>query len=426
MTTALAGLMLNPAYALDKAVGIKGNLSVDVGGTIDLRASSFKQKKTKTLVTNEDKKANWVFATNKDLSFNIEGMSDMGMTYGGMLRLEDKIRTDSGNNMFEVFDAKKGYVFVESNMGKVMLGMVEGATTNLKVDSSKIAAATGGVNGDHTYRYYGEKTQDGGANSPGVSTTTLRGRYLEGATLFVDNSSDKKNANKFVYMTPKFNGIQAAVSYAPDMGAHGARQDGKNKLTTNSTNTAPIYSSDIKNLIEAGIMYDSKYNDLGVKGSIVGISGKTKKFANSRTAFNTTTTGTTNYTDLAGYALGLGFEYNGATATLSYGDLGSSLIRKLTAVEKANVENKKRKTTYWDAGLGYRNGPIGMSVSYLSTNRWDNTLKSVSFGVDYMLASGLTPYAEYTTAEYKSKKDAASVRVKNTGNVFYIGTALKF
>ena len=449
MTTALVSLAFaSSASALDQTVGTKGNLNVTVGGAIDFRASSFKQSAKfadgKKRVENYDKRSATGFAVNKNLRFDIEGQSDMGLTYGGAMQLEDKVMADADGH-YEIFDPKKAYIFVESNMGKIILGMTEGPANSMKHDTGKWAAATGGSSGgDWTYRFAGEDTDNRGANSPGYSATTLKGHYLESATLYMDNGSDKKHANKIVYMTPKFNGLNFGISYAPDLDGHGATQEGTKKFANNTKESknngaanlvAPMFSNKFVDVIEVGLAYDQKFGDFGVNASAVGITGQAKKLANRPENTDTATVndvgGTTRYKNLKGFALGLGADYQGLVGSVSYGSLGNSLIKsKFTDAEKEEKENKGTNTRYWDFGIGYNNGPVGLSLTYLNTERWKNTVKALSFGAQYQLAPGLTPYAEYTVATYASKKHSTGAnkdkKDKNSGNVLYIGTALRF
>jgi predicted porin len=83
-------------------------------------------------------------------------------------------------------------------------------------------------------------------------------------------------------------------------------------------------------------------------------------------------------------------------------------------------------THFWTVGGAYETGPFGASVTYLNSKvdngGTHNDFSNLSFGVDYKLAAGLTPYAEVNVV----KLDPTGTANDNDATVVLVGTQLAF
>jgi predicted porin len=133
-------------------------------------------------------------------------------------------------------------------------------------------------------------------------------------------------------------------------------------------------------------------------------------------------------------------QYAGVSVGGSYGDWGKSGIQSVNVSGGTPTSYTGAKAgKYWTLGAAYDYANYGASVGYmnsknggfkLAANQYSPTKATVelySFGVDYKIAPGLMPYAEYTHFDVKSKADtAAGVYPSNKGHVILVGTKLTF
>jgi predicted porin len=135
--------------------------------------------------------------------------------------------------------------------------------------------------------------------------------------------------------------------------------------------------------------------------------------------------------------VGLNLGYKGFKIAGSYADLGKSGVAK-------TLTSGNRKTKFWDAAVSYKYNALGVSVSYFESKRGGfakapsttvanakaNKYTAWSFGVDYKLAPGFMPYAEYTAFKTndvnRSNVDPSDNSIDAKGHVFLAGTKLEF
>jgi hypothetical protein len=219
-------------------------------------------------------------------------------------------------------------------------------------------------------------------------------------------------------------GLQVGVSYLPDQinRGQGFSAGAPNPVGPDRTD---LNAGQSDNIWAGGINYDNKFGDFGVAVAATGEWGKAQAAG---------------YEDLKAWNAGAKASYMGFSLAGSYGDWGKS--NTLTAANS-------KKTYYWDLGAAYEYGPFGASVTYLyssvdcghiaQTNvgaagvgingncaatdvGGKNKFDSVSTGVDYKLAPGLTPYAEVTWYDENAVTNAND----NKGYVVIVGTQLNF
>jgi len=182
-----------------------------------------------------------------------------------------------------------------------------------------------------------------------------------------------------------------------------------------------------QNIVSGGLNYDNKFGDIGFTAAATGEWGQAEQAI---------------YNNLAAWNVGAKVSYMGWSLAGSYGDWGKSNTLK---------QDGSNSTHYWDVGAAYEYGPFGFSVTYLNSmfdcgqsavvgsganssclTTGTNKFQSVSFGTDYKLAPGLTPYAEVTYFDENSSilgtavPSATSRASRDTGTVGILGTQLNF
>jgi hypothetical protein len=326
------------------------------------------------------------FRSDNEVTFNIDGKTDGGLGYGGHIALEADTNDDVDS---QGTNAARTYVYLEGAWGRLQGGSDLGVTNTMKVDASRIARATGGIDGDFTYFGINTNTPD---NNLVIATPDLILDYGAGQT----GSEISENLNKLSYYTPRFAGFQAGVSYLFD---------------TNTTNRGQgvdrgdATAGEAENVFLWALNYDGKFDQIGINVGATGEWGGSEVAARE---------------DLRTWQAGAKVTYMGFALAGSYGSWGDSL-----SVKTANVDDRD----FWTVGGSYEMGPFGASVTYLSSNyeestNVDNQFTNLSVGVDYKLAPGFTPYAEVSFFEIDGQ--GTGLAEDNDGTVFIAGTQLAF
>ncbi|MEQ1705830.1 MAG: porin [Rickettsiales bacterium] len=323
------------------------------------------------------------FRSDNVITVRVNGKTDGGLGYGAGIDLQ---ADTSGTAVNSGVNSERTFVYVDGKWGKLQGGSDFGVTKTMKVDASSIARASGGIDGDFTYF---------------MSTTS--GRTIATPDLYLDygttgavqlGDESQQTINKLSYYTPRFSGFQAGVSYLFD--TTGAD---RGQLLSRADNT----SGEAENVILGALNYQGKFSNVSVELAATGEYGNAE--------VNT-------QNDLRTYQLGAKLGYMGFSLAGSYGNLGDSLQTKTTGSDSA--------TRFWTVGGAYETGPFGASVTYIDSQvdggATNNDFSNLSFGVDYKLAAGLTPYAEVNVV----KLDPTGTVNDNDATVVLVGTQLAF
>ncbi len=177
-STALAGLALasQPALAFDLTLGGKQEVAV-VGDENDRLSTS---------AGSTDR--GYAFATDTEVYINGRDETEGGLEYGFKIELE----ADQRNTV----NADEAGMFFSGAFGRVELGADDGADDVMSLGSLRIAAGTGGSDGDQ----------------PGAQ---------QGFEIAVSKIQDTSDAVKITYLTPRLAGFQVGASFTPDSGDGG-------------------------------------------------------------------------------------------------------------------------------------------------------------------------------------------------------------
>ena len=423
-TTTLIGaaaLFAGSAFADTPKVTIGGYANFEAGYVSDDESSTGTVGHA-TNVQNAAHQRGQAFRNDTQVDFKIDGKNDSGLGYGGEVDLLADTSSDTQNRGF---NASKTFIYLDGGWGRWEMGSNVGADGTMKVDAGTIARATGGINGD--WSYFGNASQQFLASA----ASPLSYGKLNGAAENFTGDHSEENINKVTYYTPRFYGLQLGLSYMPDQTNRGqgtANTTLPNPAGPDRTNNNAGFA---QNIFSGGVNYDNKFGDVGVTVAATGEYGKSQ---------------VATYEDLKAWNAGAKLSYMGWSLAGSYGSWGKSN----TAISVASKD-----TWYWDAGISYEYGPFGASVTYLksqfdcgltsahaaavtgntanctglnagvetaSYGTGKQKFDSVSGGIDYKLAPGLTPYAEVTYYN----ENAISTLNDNKGYVGIVGTQLNF
>ncbi len=339
------------------------------------------------------------------INVNIDGTHN-GIKYGGLIKLfADTSASASGN----ANDADKVSVYLESNFGKFEAGSAKSASHNMMISGKDVAKATGGYDGT-TYYWYNNFVIN---NLSDLSKNKKVNQYFLINAGLPTYCKCKSAANKIVYYTPKFNGLQLGLSYIPDASLRGTLSE-----THDTTSTS---GSDFKNVWDASLRYDSKIQEIAYGLSLSGEAGQAKNGNNKP-----------NREDMKALVAGGKLAYKGMTFTASYADWLK------TGRPKDRASSTKVGSKHWTAGAAYDYEKFGVSLTYMKSlnantyigealTKADHDIKYnkyeiVSLGADYKLVPGMITYAEVSQFKFDRAKSA----VNNKGSVVLAGTKLAF
>jgi outer membrane protein OmpU len=333
---------------------------------------------------------------------NVDGNAN-GLKYGAVIKLyADTSASSSGNTN----NADETYGYLESKFGRLEGASTKSASHRMSISGASIARATGGIDGDASVTFNQHVINKTGTNIENDEAFVLS----PGLPTFC---KCKSRANKLVYYSPKYNGLQIGLGYIIDPGMRGTVSQ-----THSVTKTT---GSGFKNVIDASVRYDGKFNDVNYG---VSLSGETSKAKNG--------SGEPAREGIKAWVLGGMAEYKGFSVAASYSDWMN------TGRPKDKLPNAKFGSSHWTAGVAYEYQKFGVSATYMETknanafigkavNKADqdkskNKYEIISFGADYKVAEGLLTYAEVSPFKFKREKSS----VNNKGTLFMFGSKLKF
>ena len=336
-----AALLSAPAYA--GTVGTGNNMSVNMNGMIwfqghvlDGGGDGHKRGYDFDIPEAEV----WIKASNK---------ANNGITYG--VRVELEVNTDSSSNADEV------YAFLKGDFGTIEMGDNDGVSNQWLDGAYKTHAGMSGPFGGL------------GGIAP-VFLSAGMPNSLSRTDWQPWTSSDR---TKITYITPKFSGLQAGISYTPDGGANGASFGEKDN------------NGSWEDMMEFGLRYSNKFNDVGVNASVVYESASREAGSSSE--------------DIDILAAGARFSFGAVSIGANFRDNGN---KDFTA---AQVAAGADGGSYYAVGLGYKMGGLKTSIWYSAGS--DETSSTVSrdvtrwgIGAQKVMAKGWLLRADYNSLEY--------------------------
>ena len=336
------------------------------------------------------------------------------------------------------------HIYLDSSYGRVEAGSPMDAASNMLIDSSAIASATGG-DWDRYAKFDSTDLKQGYDFGP--SFATFGEFFLDSKLVSAveTHSYSTEPGRRVSYYTPKFEfgqgaKIQIGISYTPDSSNTGADDTNKNstrveikKIKKDSTDPNHYFKFDqsIKDAISGGVVLEQNISD-GVDLKLA-LTGEYGKASNAKKMNNTNNSpdplkdtsdaqkelGTYKLKDLKTYNIGAILNAGNFSYAASFGSLGKSLTTP-------EFHKAGRETTYYTGGMAYKQGPFTTSLTYFRSDQYKNTVDCVTIGTDYKLAPGFKPYAEISGFSLKGKPeyDPKLKKKKTRGTVALIGAKL--
>lgn len=346
------------------------------------------------------------------LKFAIEGNTDPGMNYGLVFVLNGDTSASS--------TLRENYLFFGGSWGRIYVGDTYGVASTMTFGGEDPLGGTGGFGGEVFDRVI---------------------NYTTGSLHTVLLTGDTSRDTKFTYMTSRWNGFQAGMSYTPR-----SEHRGEQKINSQTSTSSPKEPFTTDN-IASGINFIHQFDN----GLEVALSG-TSVFGKAHPEYKGTGTQPRSQPrrNVKSYAFGGTLTRGNLSFGTEYGNNGKSLQFK--SLSKTNAGQ------FVDFGLSYTFGATKLSSGYYyswrkaqlgtTANLWNGTttVKSkthiVSAAIDHKLAPGLGVYFEY--AYYHMKNPAATIEAartnanlnpcgdyiggvrNNTANAFVVGSRLVF
>jgi len=351
------------------------------------------------------------FGNDSQFFFKTGFMTESRAKYGALVKAEFNYKSDGQN---ENPNLDQAYLFSENSFGKFELGNYQAVNQKMKIGPAKFARGAGGINGKYLENVNLPASTSSSANikkpqfillaqSPVGHGGYAKNSYDRNFRALKDDSFDGvEDATKLSYYTPRIEGLQFGVSYAPDSRSNGIT----------SVKYFKMEDITISNILSFGANYSQDFDNLGVEISATAEKGRVK---------NISSTSGVQRSNLAAYDFAMTLSYFGFNLGASYGSWGNSLQAKngiyscdynsaatIASQNCAGSSNKFNNPHYYTAGISYVFGPMGASITGIKSRFQNNNYDAASLDLDYKLSKDLMPYFEVTKFAFKSNRPNAS------------------
>ena len=297
-------------------------------------------------------------------------------------------------------NAKEAYIFLKSsNAGSLNIGQTSLVSQKMKLSSSNISVASGGVTGSWLqYSSYSCNTENTVLCAPNLYVACY------GSSIPVIS-----------YYSPQVKGVEFGLSYIP-------KDKPKNINDVNGGN-AKLYHI-YNNIISVGVKYQNQLFskvDYSISGVIE--HANTLHSGSLRDKYN----------DLLSYNVGFSFKYKNIIFIGSYANLGNSGKKEILINKGTSITNTYKITDsrFYDLGIKVENDKFDVSFSYFygakdvisnshMTNFETHSLSACALGIEKTLANKMTIYADIVFF------DVDLFSTSESGYVGLIGTKLNF
>lgn len=296
------------------------------------------------------------------------------------------------------YSVRENYLSFKSETGTLLLGNTAGVEDRMSFGARDTQVGTGGIDGNFNRMVY---------TPYGITTSVEQGYY-----------GDTGDATKISYLTPRWEGVQAGISYIPD-----GKHEGEAKLTTGMDPEAVMPTPFERAAVAAGINYVQSFNDdLQLSLSLTGRTGKVRP----ERPFAAPNQSLLRYSTKV-WAVGGVLEYKGLQLGLQYVCNGNSaqFVANRQAVNPGQpglpnmdyVASQARAADVFDVGLGYTHGKMQYSVGWLTSSRktgfagYKATANVVAAGVQYTITDGFVGYIEGANFNLKNPASPYEMRL---------------
>ncbi len=377
-TTAIVGASFMATAAMAKPeVRVGGYMNFQVGMTSQDR-EGFGPSPSGITPTNPER--GYGFLNESEVHVRASDKLDSGLAWA--LKIELEANADDGNDPntgdVDATTADEVTLTLSGAWGQAFFGNDDGPADTMRTGTKRaIEAGTGGVAGN--YRRW-------------VNWTTASTRVFSNA----GEIRDSGDSTKIAYITPRFAGFQAGVSFTPD------RDDAGRIRATDG-----LAGGGEENNWELGVNYDQKFGEVRLN------LAATANLADNENTLRE---------DTRSWHIGALVGFAGFSVGASYNSDGDRGLAKTAT---------NGDTTGWDVGVGYNMGAWDFGIGYFRSeagrinSTGEHVLQVASVGVSYDLGNGLTTYVEGAWFDVDSAANNAT-SFDNEGMTLITGIGVRF
>ena len=389
-TTAVVGLALVAPAAFAQSASLIGagnhgsagspavatsGLSVRLGGFFDFTYGVVSDEADKGSYrgTSAQSRQTTDMRTESEINLYVDGRASNGLHYGAVFELQMDAMTSTAGTGTGV-DYDELYGFAKGAWGELRFGQEDSAASLMQVMAPSVLW---------------------------MGRSDAWDEFVVGSNYIGAGINDGNDSTKIIYLSPQFSGFDFGVSYSSN------RNEGEQTNTATSTSNYQRDYTGLTNEISAALRYRGTVGGVGIQASLAAQFADAAKQTSSGTAIATRDQNVTVYSAglvLSGLLPGLSIggdytwgKYRGIPggASLGQGVDGSDMI-----------------------GLGavYTTGALSLGVNYaLSTQSNggtvdDRTQTYIGAGLAYVIAPGMTFFANYNIIADKNVPTAQATR----------------
>ena len=337
-------------------------------GNVSDDADKATARNTAGSITNSNARQRNDFRVESEINLYVDGVAANGMRYGALFELQmDGMSSTAGNGTGVDYDELYG--FVKGSWGELRFGNEDSAASLMQIRRP---------------------------STLWMGDSDAWDEFLASSGYIIGGVGDGNDATKIIYLTPQFMGFDAGISYVPN------RFEGEQSNIPTSTTNYQRDRTGLENEISAALRYRGTFGDVGVGASFVA------QFADAAAQSATGITLAAKGQNITTYAAGLllrayGFQIGGDYTWGNY----------RTAPASATVLQGIDGSSQWAAGITYTIGALTVGGQYAQGTQdnggtvADRTQTYMGVGVAYVLAPGMTLFANYNQVKDENIPTAA-------------------
>ena len=357
---ATSGLSVRLGGFFDFTYGVVSDDADKGGGYTGTRAAGSQARQTTDM------------RTESEINLYVDGRASNGLQYGAVFELQMDNMTNTGNGTGVDYDELYG--FVKGAWGELRFGQEDSAASLMQVMAPSVLW---------------------------MGRSDAWDEFVVGSNYIGAGINDGNDSTKIIYLSPQFNGFDFGLSYSSN------RNEGEQTTAGSKTNEYQRDYTGLTNEISAALRYRGTVGGVGIQASLAAQFADAAKQSTTGASIATRDQNVTVYSAglvLSGLLPGLqiGGDYTWGkyrtapgTASLAQGVDGSDMI-----------------------GLGavYTTGAMSLGVNYaLSTQSNggtvdDRTQTYIGAGLAYVIAPGMTFFANYNIVADKNVPTAQATR----------------
>ena len=348
---------------------------VRLGGFFDFSMGNVQDDADKGLarntaggITNAKGRQRNDFRTESEINLYVDGVAANGMRYGALFELQmDAMSSTAGTGTGVDYDELYG--FVKGGWGELRFGQEDSAASLMQIRRP---------------------------STLWMGDSDAWDEFVASSGYILAGVGDGNDATKIIYLSPQFMGFDAGISYAPN------RFEGEQSNIPTSTTNYQRDRTGLENEISAALRYRGTFGDVGVGASFVA------QFADAASQSATGITLAAEGQNITTYAAGLllrayGFAVGGDYTWGNY----------RTTPANGTILQGTDGSSQWSAGITYTIGALSVGGQYSQGTQdnagsvSDRTQTYMGLGVAYVLAPGMTLFANYNQIKDENIPTAA-------------------